>query len=129
MLVKEKNGLAICAPIKGVIGSVSFKEGEKVSPFSSILTLHTKSPSYVKGYIHENAYNRVAVKSKVKIVSLAGSNDKTIGEVVGVGSRIVEFPLRLRKRPDIQVWGREVQIKIPEENKFLLGEKILITAY
>jgi hypothetical protein len=50
-----------------------------------------------------------------------------MGEVVGVGARIVEYPLRLRKRPDIQMWGREVQILIPPENRFLLGEKLVIT--
>jgi len=67
------------------------------------------------------------VKDKVRVVSMANKSAATIGEVVGVGARIVEYPLRLRKRPDIQMWGREVQILIPPENQFLLGEKLIIT--
>ena len=54
-------------------------------------------------------------------------NNNVEGDVVGVGSRIVEYPVRLRKRQDIQIWGREVLIKIPENNAFLLGEKVRIS--
>jgi multidrug resistance efflux pump len=124
MLVKEKETLMIYSQINGVIGSVQFKQGAKVSPFVPILTLYTKSPSYVNGYIHENLYNRVSVGDKVNVASVSGKN--ITGEVVGVGSRIVEFPTRLRKRPEIQIWGREVQVRIPEDNRFLLGEKVML---
>lgn len=129
LLLKGKNKLIICAQINGIIGSVNFKEGEMVSPFSPIITLHTKSPSFVKGYIHENVYSKVAIGQKVYINSLTDKNNKIIGDIVGVGSRIVEYPVRLRKRQDIQIWGRELLIKIPEDNEFLLGEKLLITSF
>ncbi len=127
LLHAEKKDLLKHSPITGVIGSVNFKEGEKVSPFDPILTVHSRSPAYVEGYIHENVYSRISVKDKVRVVSMANKSAATIGEVVGVGARIVEYPLRLRKRPDIQMWGREVQILIPPENRFLLGEKLIIT--
>lgn len=128
LLLKEKNNLYVFAQLNGIIGSVNFKEGEKISPFMPILTLHAKSPSYVQGFIHENAYNRIAIGNKTEIVSLADSSNSIQGEVVGVGSRIVEFPERLRKSPDVLVWGREVLIKIPEDNNFLLGEKVLVSS-
>ena len=127
LLNAEKKDLLKHSPIAGVIGSVNCKQGEKVSPFEPILTVHTRSPAYVKGYIHENVYSRIAVKDKVRVVSMANRNASAIGEVVGVGGRIVEYPVRLRKRPDIQMWGREIQILIPPENRFLLGEKLIIT--
>jgi multidrug resistance efflux pump len=127
LLQAEKKDLLKHSPIMGVIGSINFKEGEQVSPFDPILTVHSRSPAYVEGYIHENVYSRISVKDKVRVVSMANKGAATIGEVVGVGARIVEYPLRLRKRPDIQMWGREVQILIPPENRFLLGEKLIIT--
>ena len=127
LLHAEKKDLLKHSPITGVIGSVNFKQGEKVSPFDPILTVHSRSPAYVEGYIHENVYSRISVKDRVRVVSMANNSAATIGEVVGVGARIVEYPLRLRKRPDIQMWGREVQILIPPENRFLLGEKLIIT--
>lgn len=127
LLMEEKKKLTIFAQINGIIGSVNAKEGEKIPPFTSIITLHTKSPSYVKGYIHEDVYNKVTIGQKVTIASLSDAKNTIEGEVVGVGSRIVEYPVRLRKRPDFQIWGREIIIKIPSENNFLLGEKARIS--
>lgn len=126
LLLDEKNRLRIFAPVTGIIGSVNVKVDEKVSPFTPLLTLHPKSPSYIIGYINENVYNRVSMEQELTIVSLAGEEKETIGRVVGIGARIVEFPVRLKKRPDLQVWGREVQVEIPEDNDFLLGEKVVI---
>jgi hypothetical protein len=127
LLMDQKNKLYISAQISGIIGAVNFKDGEKVSPYTAIATLHTESPSYIRGYIHENVYSKVAVGQKVTVVSLAENGAVVTGEIVGVGSRIVEYPVRLRKTPDIQMWGREITIKIPEVNQFLLGEKVLIS--
>jgi len=127
LLKEEKEHLLIFSSLNGVIGSVNYKEGEKVSPFMNIVTLHAKSPSFVKGYIHENIYSNVDIGQKVKVISISKKNSEIKGNIVGIGSRIIEFPERLRKRPDIVVWGREVIIKIVPENQFLLGEKVIIT--
>lgn len=128
LLHEEKEKLTIFAQIEGRIGSVNFKELENVSPFKPIITMHTKSPSYIEGYIHENVYNKVFAGQKVLVSSLADRHNKTRGIVVGVGSRIVDYPERLRKRLDIPIWGREISIKISQNNAFLLGEKVLITS-
>jgi multidrug resistance efflux pump len=127
VLLEEKSHSCKIAQISGVIGEVNFKEGEKLSPFTSLVTLHAESPSYVRGYIHENTYSQVQEGQRVSVSSLADKSNMVAGEVVGVGSRIVEYPVRLRKNPEMQMWGREVTIKIPEANHFLLGEKVLIS--
>lgn len=125
-LENEIKKIQMISPIDGVIGSVNFKEGESVSSFTPIVTLHPKSPSYVNGYINENVYNRVEIGQSVEVISLTGRGKRIKGTVVGVGSRMIEFPLRMWKRPDLSMWGREVQIKIPEVNDLLLGEKVLV---
>ena len=125
LLTAAKEKLLIYSENNGIIGSVHFKRGEKVSPFVSILTIYTQSPSYVKGFIHENVYNRISINDQVIVSSLTGSTVSE-GIVVGVGSRIVGFPERLRKRPERKIWGREIQIKIQDNNEFLLGEKVII---
>jgi multidrug resistance efflux pump len=127
MLLEEKKESCKIAPISGLIGSVNFKAGEKVSPFTPICSLHTESPSYIRGYIHENVYSQVAVGQKVRVSSLANKHTEVAGEVIGVGSRIVEYPVRLRKNPEMMMWGRDVTIKIPDANNFLLGEKVMIS--
>jgi hypothetical protein len=126
LLLAERNKLYVFAPVAGIIGSVNVKEGETASPYIPVITLHAQCPSYVKGFIHENVHNRIAVGSQAEVVSLADRSKRITGVVTGVGSRIVEFPVRLRRRPDIQVWGREVVIKIPEDNTLLLGEKVMV---
>ncbi|MBD64626.1 MAG: hypothetical protein CME62_05440 [Halobacteriovoraceae bacterium] len=109
----------------GHIGFVNFKVGELVSPFTPILTLHKKTPSFVRGYIHENLSNQVAEGKKVYVKSLS-SKQSVVARVKSVGTRIVEFPERFRRTPEIKVWGREVMIEIPHKNSFLLGEKVFI---
>jgi multidrug resistance efflux pump len=123
----DRDRLVITAQISGLIGSVDFKPGEKVSPFIPILTLHVASPSFVRGYIHEDVYSQVAVKQKVGVQSTHDRKNKVEGEVIGVGARIVEYPARLRKRAEVLIWGREIIIRIPGDNRFLLGEKVLIS--
>ncbi|MBN1759985.1 MAG: biotin/lipoyl-binding protein [Chitinispirillaceae bacterium] len=129
LLEKARKNLVICAQMNGMIGTVKFKEGENVSPFDTILTLHAAAPSYVKGYIHENVYSRVAVDDTVRVTSFSDEKNAITGKIVGVGSRIVDYPERLRKRQDIPIWGREVIIRLPEENALLLGEKVLIAVH
>lgn len=127
LLTEDRKRLTIVAQIGGVIGSVDFKVGEKVSSFTPILTLHAASPSFVRGYIHEDVYSQVGLKQKVQVQSSQNRRNKVEGEVVGVGTRIVEYPERLRKRAEILIWGREIIIRLPEDNRFLLGEKVLIS--
>ncbi len=129
LLEQAQKNLVICAQMDGMIGTVKFKEGENVSPFDTILTLHAAAPSYVKGYIHENVYSRVAVGDTVRVTSFSDEKNAIAGKVVGVGSRIVDYPERLRKRQDIPIWGREVIIRLPEDNALLLGEKVLIAVH
>lgn len=126
LLKLEKSKLNIYAKISGIIGSVNFKPGEKVAPFVPILTLHTKSPLFVKGYIHEDVYSHVSIGQRVDVRSLTDTESSITGTVVGVGARVVEYPVRLRKNPNVQAWGREVVVEIPEDNPFILGEKVLI---
>ncbi len=128
-VLEEKNrSLEISAQIDGIIGSVNFKAGEKVSPFQPIMTLHTKTPSLVKGYVHENRHSSIVIGEKTKVSSLADKTRSVEGTVVGVGARIVEMPVRLRRHPELSLWGREVVIRLPDENPFILGEKVLISA-
>ena len=126
LLEKEKTSLLILAPIDGIIGSIYCKAGEKISPFQTILTLHTRAPSYVRGYIHENIYNLASIGDVVQVIAFTDEGKRVKGEIVGVGSRIIEYPLRLKKRPEMQLWGREVEIHLPDKNPLLLGEKVMI---
>ncbi len=124
-LNESKQKLTNYAPISGVVGSINFEVGETVSPYSPIMAIYSKSPSFVQGFLHESVIKGIAINDKVEIRSQQNGGFEE-GQVIGVGSRIIEFPIRLRKNPEVAIWGREVQISIPDTNDFLLGEKVIV---
>jgi multidrug resistance efflux pump len=126
LLLTEKKKLLVYAQMDAVVGSILCKVGEKVSPFVPILTLYRPSPSFVKAYIHEAVHHRAKVGETVTVVSQSGRRKRVTGKIEGTGSRIVEYPVRLQKRPDLAILGREVEIRLPEGNPFLLGEKVMV---
>jgi multidrug resistance efflux pump len=125
LLLREREKLTVVAPGPGLIGTVHRRTGEKVKAFEPVLSLYTGAPTTVRGYIHESAHSLIENGQRVQVRSLAARYE-VAGQVVGVGHRIVEYPVRLRKRAEIQTWGREVIIRIPDSNAFLLGEKVMI---
>ncbi len=123
---KEKDKLSIYAPSDGLIGNVTCKEGENISAFSTLINFYKHNPTLVKGYVHESMILEVQVGDILEVSSSLHPEVKIKGEVFGLGSRIVEIPERLRKIADFKTYGREVLIKIPEENDFLQKEKVLL---
>ena len=124
---KQQKELTQIAKESWVVGDVNVRDGEKVSSFAPIITLAHKSPTLIRGYINEQIYQNTEVGEAVKVTTLAGTGKAVIGEIVGLSSRIVPFPTRMWKMPELPVYGREVTIKIPEDNSFLLGEMVSIT--
>lgn len=114
------------APTDGLIGSISCKEAEHIQAYNTLLNFYEPNPSLVKGYIHEDLKISVKKGSKFKVKSLHDPDVFYEGTVVGLGSRIVEIPIRLRKMPDFKTYGREISISIPTDNILLQKEKVSI---
>lgn len=126
-LQKAQDELVQISKENWVVGSVNVRDGEKVSSFAPIITLTHKSPTLVRGYIHEKMYQRMDIGETVFVKSLSGLGTGVKGQVVGLSSRIVEFPIRMWKMPEMPIYGREVIITIPQTNPFLLGEMVTIS--
>lgn len=127
-LKRQQNDLSVRASVVGRVGSINVRAGEQVAPFKSILTVNGESPHFVKGYISETVYNEVAVGQTVWIEPSRPTRDGAAirAEVESLGSRIVEYPQRLTKNPQVPAWGREVVIRLPEGSTLLMGEKVLV---
>lgn len=125
-LEQEMKEQTILAKGEWVVATVLARDGEKVSSFNPIMTLTRKEPSQVRGYLHENLHNKIQVGAEVEVTSL-GQHAKVRGKIIGMSSQIVPFPLRLLKSPDLPLYGREVNVAIPENSGFLLGEKVSIS--
>ena len=134
-LEKKNADMALYAPFSGIIGSVFSKNGngervflkggEKVAAYSPVMSIINNEPSFVKGYIPESHFSAIQVGETVTITS---TNNKTpvSGVVTGLGGRIIPLPTRLLKNHNLPLWGREIIVKIPENNGFILGEKVNI---
>ena len=126
LLEAERIRLVVRAPIAGVVGSVNFRTGEKVPPFAPMVTISPRNPTLVRAYIQEQVYGNIADGDSVEVWTGGGRREEVHGLVTGLGARIVEFPVRLRKMPTISVWGREVVVRLPGSNPFLLGEQVVV---
>ena len=126
--IRQVTALKVVAQFNGRVGSVNHKRGEVVAPFQPILTVHGHSPKFIKGYIHEYVFNQVAVGQRVWVRSNTNSSNSTsISAIVeSLGSRIVEYPVRLKKNLMVSAWGREAVVRLVDENSLLMGEKVTV---
>ena len=114
----------IRAPYLGLIGDLNCRENEHLPAFRTLLTFYEPHPTIVRGYIHENQILEVALADLFTISSLQNPEITYTGKVIGLGSRIVEIPARMRKYPQVKSYGREITLEIPTDNVFLQTEKV-----
>lgn len=128
-LHRQNQSLRVTAQFNGRIGSVHFKSGDLVAAYQPIMTVHSAIPRNVKGYIHENILNEVKIGQTVwvKSIGLDHNAPPLEGIVESLGNRIVDYPERLKKDPQVSTWGREVVVRLPNKNPLLFGEKVDIT--
>jgi multidrug resistance efflux pump len=112
------------APENGIVGNIEVREEEHVQSFSTLLSFYEPHSSLVRGYVHEDLTAKVALGDELEVYSLKTGGQTYAGKVIGLGSRIVETPTRLRKLPDFKTYGREVIVEISPENLFLQKEKV-----
>jgi len=127
-LRRQSQALVVRAPFAGSIGSVLFKRGEQVAAFSPVISIQGSHPQNIKGYIHEAVSNHVQIGQTVWVQSLnaIGDNQLVRGRVDSLGSRIVEYPERLKRNPLVSAWGREAIISIKPGSGILQGEKVTV---
>lgn len=124
---QERGKLTVFAPVNGVVGNILVKAGENIDAFGPLITFYEENPTFVKGYVHESLILQVDVNDTIEVVSSMQSGHRCRGVVTGLGSRIVEIPERLRKFPEFRIYGREILIEIPADNRFLQKEKVMLT--
>ncbi len=123
---QETEQLSIYAPSDGVVGSIFCKVGEQFSSFSNLITFYEENPNVIKGYVLETLMLHVKEGDSIWVNSAVNSLSTCRGKVIGLGSRVVEIPERLRKNPDFKTYGREIVIAIPLTNSFLQNEKVVL---
>jgi len=125
LLNNEAKQLKKYAPSNGTIGNVYSQTGELIQPYSTIISVYETNPTLIKAYKNvENKYN-LSVGAEVSIVAV-NRKYSIQGKIVDIGSRIVGYPSRLLPAPEIELWGQEIFIRIPDGHEFLNGEKVIV---
>ena len=81
----------------------------------------------VLAYVQEKYDIKINTGDTVWISSAYNSDKKTKGIISAKGNRIVEIPEKFRKIPDVRIYGIEVFINIPADNRFLQKEVLRIS--
>jgi multidrug resistance efflux pump len=114
----------VTAPAAGLVGNVNVREAEHLESYATLLTFYEPHSNIVRGYVHEDQTANVGIGDGLEVYSLKREGTVYPGKVIGLGSRIVETPSRLRQLPDFKTYGREVVIEISADNVFLQKEKV-----
>ncbi len=128
ILSQEEDELTIYAPMNGKIGSISHSKNSQIESFEPLLTIYSKYPESVTGYIHEDILNELKVGQVVAITSFNKtdhSKNLVYGTIENIENRIEEIPLKLKKYKIVPLWGYKVSISLPE-NSLQVGKKVMI---
>jgi multidrug resistance efflux pump len=127
-LQKEEKEFALLAPSEGIINEVFSGANQNLAAFAPLLSINALTPNNIRAYIPEQVKLDLKKDDEVKLKPFAYSGKSFKGKITGLGSRIVEIPVSLRKYPDLITYGREILIKINPNNPLLLNEKVRVEA-
>lgn len=125
ILLEEKEQQIRISDISGTVGSVNVQPGELLSPYTTILSIYESNPTIIKAVMNEG-YDYEVKEGTVVRVESTNRSYSIEGKIVEIGARIIEYPNRLKANQNVQMYGQEIFIKIPEENKFLNGERVVV---
>lgn len=123
--LREERRLNKFANFTGVIENVYVKEGEEVSGFTSLVSVNPKYPSSAVGYLVGKKARDRRLGETVTVVSQDQPQLKVTGTIIGFGA-VVQLPIILELDNSVKVFGLEIFIELPDNNKLVVGEKIII---
>lgn len=126
IVTKAEQNLDLKCTEAGVIGQLEFSQGDKIPAYTCLMKIYGTHPNIVTIYIGDNQLNSLQIGDSVEIQSMNTLDYTLKGCVNALGTRITTLPERLKKIPELRAWGREIQIKIPNENELLQGEKVIV---
>lgn len=125
-LKKQEEAQFIYAPQSGIINELIIQDGQKVDAYKILMKIYDTRPNIVTTYLTEGNVEDLKTNAEYTIASIHDPNYTIKGKIIGLSTRITLIPERLRKVPEMKMWGREVQLQINADNKFLQGEKVKI---
>lgn len=123
---RQTEALELRAPAAGIAGSVNFVPGEQITTGETILNIYQVHPNQVITYIPEGQLTDLKMGDSLLVFSLQNPDYSITGKIIGLGNKIRELPVRMRRDPAVQAWGREVLLEIAGVNDLMQGERVLV---
>lgn len=123
--LREERRLNKYANFQGVIENVFVKEGEEVSSFTSLISIHPTNPTSAVGYLVGKKERSRKLGETVVVKSQDQPRLQTVGTIIGFGS-VVQLPVILELDNSVKVFGLEIFIELPDNNPLAVGEKLII---
>ena len=126
VLLEEQRQLIQLAKYSGTVGNVYVQTDEIVAPYTNIVSVYENNPNVIKAFLNEDNKYPVKVGAQVSIES-SNREYRVEGEIIEIGSRIIDYPDRLLSFREQELWGQEIFIRISGESDFLNGEKVYVS--
>lgn len=118
---------SIVAPQDGRVGNIHCRLGEHIQAFNSLLSIYDLNPTYVLGYVQEDLVMSMSADDKFIIKSANKNRNLSYqGKLTGQESRFTPIDTRFSRDPSVTTWGQEINIRIPEDNRFLQNERVIL---
>lgn len=124
---KDRKHLVLIAPIDGFVEAVAAIAHEVAPQYKELIKLNPNKPNKIRGFIHESTEMDYRLGDTVDVSSVARTDIKTRGIIIGSSPQLVELPLRLRKFTTRSAWGREIYLKLIKDSDLFISEKVLVT--
>lgn len=123
---QKQEDLDVKALYDGYVKKVRVERNTLMEAFTPLVTYSKLTPIFVRAYTDEKTRLQVALGATVSVTSATRKWINIEGTIIAESKRITELPDRLKIQPLSQEWGQEFLIKLPADNEFLIGEKVLI---
>jgi len=124
--LKKQKDLNVLALYDGYIKKVRVEKNTLLESFTPLVTYSKLTPVFVRAYTDEKTRLEVNLGSNVTVTSATRKWINIEGVIIAESKRITELPDRLKIQPYSQEWGQEFLVKLPANNEFLIGEKVMI---
>jgi multidrug resistance efflux pump len=124
--LQKQRDLNVLALYDGYIKNVRVEKNTLMESFTPLVTYSKLTPVFVRAYTDEKTRLEVNLGSTVSVTSATRKWINIEGIIIAESKRITELPDRLKIQPYSQEWGQEFLVKLPANNEFLIGEKVLI---
>lgn len=123
----EIDGLAVRAPISGVISMIHFWPGQSIQPGQAIVTIAADHGRYIVGYVRQAQRIRPEVGMRVDIRGKIHGSVLEVSEIERVGPQVEPVPEHQLMDPGRPEWGWPVRITLPPQSNYSPGELVDIT--